>query len=633
MNDMKAKRFPITIILFWIILIFIAFLVENIALLSDSPRDGMGMKLFLFVFLITISFAGIYLFCERKYNGIKTDWLVLIIIVAFFIINTIVIIAEPNHQILTRPDNGNQVSVDFSWKEKITYILQLFITLLMAYIFLVPYKKRAYALKLQTWAYWLYVTYSLIAVIFSFFLDKEDYANFGVPHAEHLITGIKSFYTNQNFYGFTMMMTVMTLMVIQVKRHRFYNTILMFFFLVAGIFSACSATVMVSCFIFLIYYVLDIIHGFKTSPNKTVIRLLAVIIGWFIFFIVLMLLYDAEVPWVKTPVDFCVLRFITESNQGFLSLNSRYIVWDSAKTIIFESPVSIIFGRGFKTGPWLVHSEVSLYANIDKYGILTAHSSLYEIWVRYGLIGLGLYAALIIDFVISCIYLFKKGERRFAVVLFICVLGILLHGVVESSIFFEGNTKGVTITMFFFIPALSRRYQYQIKGRENLISYRYDKEAKKLSFDVASKILANIFAMIMVSIVPLFVSRLMYQNHMMVIFFVLFSLSALFALLFVPFIHAKIYHQKASLSFALLIKSVFKDNLLIIVITTILGIFGAFVFSFVLPASPLTLIFIFIAIMSAYFILWLAIKNDENRLIIKELNNHLIYRVKKAISS
>lgn len=633
MNNMRAKRFPITIILFWIILIFIAFLLENIALLSPYPQDGMGFKLFVSIFAITLIFVGIYLYYEKKYNNIKVDWLVLIIITAFFIINTIIILIEPNYRVLTSEGSSKEVVVTFSIKEKIIYILQLFVSLVMVYIFLVPYKKRAYSLKVQTWAYWLFVTYALIAVIFSFFLDHEEYVHFATPNAERMIKGVKSFYTNQNFYGFTMMMAVMTLMVIQIKRHRFYNTILMFVFFVAGIFSACSATVMISAFVFLLYYILDIINGLKKQTMKTIIRLLCVILGCFSFFITVMLLYDKNIPWVKTPVDFCILRFILDSGRGFLSFDSRDVVWVSAQEIIYESPLSIIFGHGFKVGSWLVHSQVCTRVDISKYAILTAHSSFYEIWVRFGLIGLALYAILIIDFTASCIYLFIKKERRFAVIFFICFLGMILHGIPETSIFFEGNTKGITITMFFFMPVLSRRYQYQVKGREELLNYRFDKEAKKLSFDTLSKITANVFMMVMVASIPMFASKLMYQGFNFLIFFIVFSVSAFITLFLCPFLHARVYRQKVSTSFNTFIRGIFVNNTLRIIITTVLGFFGAFVFSFVLPPSTLSLFTIFVGVMSAYFILWVCIKNDENRLLIKQLNNHLIYRVKRTISS
>ena len=522
---MKAKRFPITIVLFWIVLVLTAFLVENIALLTSEPKEGLGAKLFIFIFLITIVFASIYLFYERKYNKIKIDWLVLGIITIFFIINVFVIFSQPASQIITGKDNGVEVSADFTIKDKFIYALQLFITLVMVYIFLVPYKKRAYALKVQTWAYWLFVAYALVTVICSFYLDREQYANFVKPNAERQIQGVKSFYPNQNFYGYTMMMVLMVLMVIQIKRSRIWNTALMLFFFIAGIYSACSTTVVASSFIFLIYYIYDIIHGFRTKPARTGIRLLFVILMWFIGFIVVILLYDSGVPWMKTPVDFCVVHFVTEGNKGFLSLSIRSDMWTAAEEIIYRSPKSIIFGDGFKTGSWLVHCQANANAGggMGKYDCLTAHSTLFEIWVRFGIIGLALYTILLIDFIVSDIYLIVKKERRFAIIMLICFVGIVLHGVTESSIFFEGNTKGLTITLFFFMPVISKRYQYQLQGRKELINYHHDKEAKRISFDLVSRVMSNVFIMMMASIIPLFASKLMYQGRRAMYFAIAFA--------------------------------------------------------------------------------------------------------------
>lgn len=630
--EMKSKRFPITIVLFWIIVVAISFLVENVALLSNNPREGMAFKMFFVISFITLLFVGLYFYYEIRYNKSKMNWFLVVAIFLFFIVGMATILSQPNHQVISDTEKGIEVVVEFTGRQKVIFIIQLFLTLIMVYIFLGPYKNRAYSLKIQIWIYWLYIGVSLLTVIISFFTDYKDYKCFFVPDGERSVYGVGSFYVNPNFYGTAMMMTVMSLMVVQINKHRFYNTILMIFFIIAGIFSGCATTVLVSVFIFLAYYIFDLICGFKKNVSKTVIRLIVAVLIVFITFAITMILYSKEVTFIKTSVDFCIERYITDGGRGFLSFESRQEVWKAAKMVIFDNPASVFFGGGFKTGSWLMHSyyNVAYGGNLDKYSILTSHSAFFEIWVRFGFIGVTLYVALLIYFFTYIIYLFKKKETRFAYVFLLCFIAVIIHGITESTFFFEGNTKGATITILFYIPVLSNARKYQLEGRKELLNY-HNAEPVKLSFSLVAELIITILMMVLISLISLYAAKTIYTGNRVIIISIT-AISIVFIIfILLPLINMLVMKVSFADSFIYLMKRTVASNLFTYLIALVISVFVSLLLSNILEKTLLTIVLILIINMSTYFVLWTFIKNDENKLIIHKLNNYLVYRVSKSI--
>ena len=421
-------RFPLTVVIFYISLIFLSFLGENIALLTLNPEKGMTFKSFFVLFVAAIILLAIYLYLEHRYNKLKTNFVILGILSIFFAICVFVIFSQPDTQVISSDVTGKSREVVFSARDKLLFSLQLFLSLAVTYIYLVPFKNRRYTAKLQAWMYWVYIAFALITIFVSFFTDNDVYLKYFELDATG-ITGIKSFYTNQNFYGFAMMLAVMCLIVIQIKRHRFYNTILMFLFFFGSFFCGCGATTLISLFIIILYYVFNLIFEFKKSVSRTLIKLFLIALLGSITAVILIYLYQKEVAVVKNSFNFCYEKYIDEGGHGFLSVYSRLPVWEAARKVIFDNPSSVVFGNGHKIGSWLMHVtfDVSYVRDLKDTDILSCHSTFFELWINYGLIGLILYYAVCADILVSLIYIFIKGDKRFAYGFFLCFLAFTLH--------------------------------------------------------------------------------------------------------------------------------------------------------------------------------------------------------------
>lgn len=628
---MRERRYPITIVLLWVTIIFTGFIGENVALLSPDPRHGYQLRMFLLISIMTLAFAVMYVVLELKKNKNKLDVILLAILGVIFIVNSLIIMLQPSHQEIV--GKIATISVDFSLKDKIIFIAQLFFMMVTAYIFLGPFKKKPYALRVQNWMYWGHTIFAIITFITSIILDYKEYGLFFSEGGEAYIHGIKAYYTNPNLYGTTMMFALLTVMVMQIKKHRFYNTMLMVFFIVAGIFSACATTVFVSVFVFVCYYVFDAIYSFRRSPTLTSVRIIYALLLTLTVTLVTIILYDLKVVFVETPVNFCLKRYIFEGQGGFMSFETRIPIWQSATRVFLSSPGSALFGNGYNLATRLVSADIK--ANIGwnleapDYYVMNCHSAFFEILVRFGVVGLTIYIGLLIDFIVSIIYLFKKKMVRYAFVFLLCFIAVVMHGITEVTMFFDITTKGITITIFFFVPVISQRRMFMSEGKKDSIPYRHLRPSL-LSFNTVMKIIFNVLSMVLLGAFSLLFAKESYKG--LNIIYVLTILASLVFFIFVGvLIDCKVNKKSFKECFKNDMKYTFTNNLLIIAITLIVGVISSLVISYAFTNSLLTQLVTILFVSSAYFFLWIFIKNDENHLTINELNNYMLYKISSNI--
>ena len=218
----------------------------------------------------------------------------------------------------------------------------------------------------------------------------------------------------------------------------------------------------------------------------------------------------------------------------------------------------------------------------------------------------------------------------FAFIFLLCFISIFIHGITESTFFFEGNAKGITITLLFFIPPLSMRHRYHFSGKKELLFYRNMSETK-LNINLITRVMANTLLMIFLGSVTVLFTHTVYVRKLAYIFIILAGSSLFLLLLVTPLIHHWGAHEKFKESFKMVIRCSFLSNLLNFFITLIIGGFFAIILSHLLLPSVLTILFIMFANMSIYFALLIFIKNDENKLTIDVVNDYLLYRISKTI--
>lgn len=120
-----------------------------------------------------------------------------------------------------------------------------------------------------------------------------------------------------------------------------------------------------------------------------------------------------------------VKRLFSLLSGNDVSVNTRKLIWDAIFEMIRKKPI-FGYGTGFDSVREPLHNV---------YGIEQphAHNVLLEIWMENGIIGVALFAAIFVVFLVNIIKLFRKGTqaRSFAVTMLASVGGFMLCGMTD----------------------------------------------------------------------------------------------------------------------------------------------------------------------------------------------------------
>ncbi len=537
---MSHVRFTLTYVLFWIILVLTGFLVENVALLTSSPREGFEMNaVYLLSFLLLLVII-VYFVTEHKKNNLKINWLLAILLLTLFIINIVTMWSQSESTTYSyATDDGtiNTYTVVVTNSDKILFTLQLLFTFVVIYIFLVPYRQKQLTQKTNVWLYWLYVLVALISIGCSIWLDWDVFQGIFTNEQVWTVGTISSFYTNSNFYGMSLMLAIMCLCVIQLHKPRWYSFPLMLVFFVACVSSSCEAAVFISIVIIFGYVIYSLFNGFRKHWGRTLTYLIVwslILIGLVITYYVLV---QKEVGFVVKIDNYLTYHILTAGNNFSLT-ESRGETWGYALTVLGDDITSWIFGKGYGVDSMLVHGVyMSHHPNGDAYSILTAHSTFLQLLVKGGIIGAVFYYGLMLYFLFCIIYLCVKKKWKNAYIYLLCFLGIMIHGVVESTFFFEGNTKGLVITLLFFMPAVNEATALMKKGKKEI---EYVKSSPNFSVKIDSHLftqsISAILMMVFMAALTLLLSQYtyMYEGGLTALLYIL--VAELILILFVPYL-------------------------------------------------------------------------------------------------
>ena len=157
-------------------------------------------------------------------------------------------------------------------------------------------------------------------------------------------------------------------------------------------------------------------------------------------------------------------------NKNDISINTRAQVWRAALDMAFKHPV-FGYGTGFNNIRQLMHND---------YGVMQphAHNIFLEIWLENGVLGVALFAAILILFAINLLKLAKKGReyRYYAVTLFASVSGFVLCGMTDCLFYGLKPLQylmlifGISQAVFRLFLGKDEAYLLPEKARAKLVS-------------------------------------------------------------------------------------------------------------------------------------------------------------------
>ena len=509
---MGKLRFTLTYLLFWIIIAFSCLLAENFSLLTVDHMGGMQMgSLFMLSFFIILLLVFYYIL-ERKHNKIKIDTILLCTIATFGLISVLTIVLQPAR---TFSDglNGATNSISFSSEEKFAYVFQVIIWCAVLYGVLYAITRYSISRRWLKWLAFIYIVGLFICALVDVFMEADKIA--GIFNGNYL-GDVQFVIYNSNVWGHLLLIGVFSCVVLCLKRFKIYYYIPMMFFVVMIVFTSCATATFVSLAITIAYTIFEIVAMFYKQRKKLVTYLFAYIGGLIIFAAVFALMVIVNVNVFANFWQFVYREII---HKDYSTLTSRTGIWASVFGLLSKNPIDFIFGLGYRTGNAIFTTYYMTYRDAN-FAIRSTHNGVIEIFLRHGLLGVLMYAALLSTFVFGLAKLIKIKQYRVAYLYSLCFVGILAHSIAESTTFFTPNIGGIYITLIFFLPVAKETKYNHLKELNRDLQYTKIVHNKvtptNICYFINSMLIGLIIAMLSVFLCKNSAANPMYNTAMIV---------------------------------------------------------------------------------------------------------------------
>ena len=369
------------------------------------------------------------------------------------------------------------------------------------------------------------------AIIYSISTEFTTLKGIFVSEGTDLV-GLSSFFHNENLFAMFILYAIFGCFILNFYHTRPHNYIL-----IAGLFfymtlTTCAATFFVGLCAVIIYIIFDLIRNFKKHWVLTLISAgisTAIIVGAIIFFSTA---YSNEISWVKNLFTYIQKEIFS---KDFNTFTGRTRIWkDVFDNLINTNLVNLLIGRGYGTssmflkGLGLMHSSGSF----DR-AIISAHNGLINILLNSGLIGLGLYAILILLVAFTCIYLLFKKKVNLSITFGLIICGVLAHSLLESVAFYSTSMVNMLVTIMFTCPLFNCArgvFKPKLVNQVKNGDYAYS----KMQYRKLRRFISVVIISLIIPCVTLLTSLMTYQHKEMLNTVLTILVVLAISLIFVP---------------------------------------------------------------------------------------------------
>ncbi|MFA5283677.1 MAG: O-antigen ligase family protein, partial [Bacilli bacterium] len=369
-------------------MIFMAYFAENVVIF-DLSNFQRGFTLLEYALLCAgiVIILGSYFYGEHKYNGLKTHWLLALILLLIVISATIGIFLTPEIQYFEAIEIVDEVETlvvkefvtTFAGKTK--SLLFVLIAAVGVYVQIIVLPRLISFKRYILFLMYIIVAVSLISAFVSYFLDFDSYVHL----YQHGLSGYihpQSFVFNRNMYGLMLLLGMLSLYVIISYLPKWYNYVFLIFLFVNIFFTFSKASFGIALVTFIVHFIYRMIATFKKSKIRNIIFLVVAGILGICGILLIPFPFFMDVQLFNEARRF-ILEYYVELGIG--SYDGRTEIWDSVISI--STGVHLWFGRGlllfnntlfFYSGEIAVPSKVALFS----------HNGFLEILGQWGIVGL-----------------------------------------------------------------------------------------------------------------------------------------------------------------------------------------------------------------------------------------------------
>lgn len=490
-NKSMNKKLVVTNALMYLILIFIAYFGEAVALFSSDYSSKIGNVEHILFFVSIVIMLIVYFFLERKNRNLKPSFLIISVMTLLVISNIVAIFVTPLREVVrVGLTDGTyiEVLVTHTHYDQVEAVIYILLTALCVYLFMVLVPRKFYSLRQLRYFFVIFLIFVFFSYGYSLIVEFDKYVTaFDSGFSIDSITA-GSFFTNVNVFGLFSIMGMFIVAYLYTQRHRFYYH---FFFPIMLFFTFASSSqlcVIIGVVFYLLFYVAIFFTSFNKKTLKRNVIILSIVsslllIG-IITFVTCYFLIPSVSEWYNDLMGFVYRRLFDDT---------RVTIWRKVEDLISGS-IYLIFGRGIRYFNYLLSFS---YGSVR--ATLWAHNGFLEVLGQGGIIWLTLYLIFYIYVFYVIIRLFAI-DKRLAAISLITFISITVHGIFESTYFFDVSTKGLAVNFIVLVPTLGA--YYHARNRAEINELKYHELKPKIKINPFNNLLAisNCFSLLIMTI-------------------------------------------------------------------------------------------------------------------------------------
>lgn len=516
---MAKIRFLLTNVWIWLIMVLACFLGENYAWLTPRPNDGFDTGSFIAVTMLCLLTIVVFFVLERKKNHLKTNKLLAIILTAAFICFSISIWLV-NDQ--TFNFGTKEVEVTFTVYEKIRANIVLFINVVFVYILFHPMVKGRKTHKALLWLHYGIIIVTYVTIIYSIAIESDLYLKSFTEKVS-----IKAFYLNENAFGIGVYLALLSCVALNMYKRHWTNYVHGAVFFTMIVIIDCATTLALGIATVIIFFFIDVISGFKNSFRSSLVVLFG---GVIVFSAIAVLMFIGLSK--DHPSAVLMLKKLNEivDVDNMRTVESRVDIWRICLDEVFDSPLHLLFGRGYTLHAKYVTGLTSAYWNGP--GVRSCHNAYVTLIMSNGILGMLAYLAAFGYLVYCGMRLLTRGKYKFVFTHILYLLLIGVYGMFETHTLFEIRGKEMFTTIIYFMPIIIV-YKNEFKHKdepvvETVKNHVYNPE------QIAS-IVSILLISVVVGCICIVPNQFMLENPSKMVVFLIIALGVSGVSLFVPY--------------------------------------------------------------------------------------------------
>jgi hypothetical protein len=459
----KPKYYLLMGILIPLYLVLVGFCEEAIAifdptgtvLMSDSEVFcSAGLALIVALFILYVAHSRM---------KVLPNWGFFVFFLIFVILDAVAIFSFPDHLLYYWWSSTYYLGDLTRWR----YFIQWIVVCVTLYLFFAIFPKTV-----VTSRYWnLFalgcVLLTAAAIIYSYIAEYSIYwdllRNPGELENEAYP---QSFAWNRNNYGLVLFVGMACSFYLYARNWRWYYPLIGFFYFLNQFF-VMSKTCLLCSLVFLgLYLVWLYFESVRKHPkrNNIILGILFFLILAIVLFISTGLIedfYEANRLYQEVKLVF--------ENIDLGSLEFRKPIWDTIKMIMDTSWITRLCGVGDYNSKFFLNWY---YFKGISFDMFSAHSGYFDVWLRFGWIGLALYGGLLV-FIFYYILRGILAHRSYAYVSLFFFACMLLHAGTEDTNFLDATTKPLLLYAVIVEPVLTDGYQARVSNNNRFLESGY----------------------------------------------------------------------------------------------------------------------------------------------------------------